>query len=141
MVQEVLAHPRLRFLARYGISGATGAFIQLSMDVLIVEVLDLHYQVAVVVGFLTALAIVFLLQKHWTFREPSKEHAPKQFSLYTMVALGSLAANAGFMHFFIEFLGLYYLFAHIVTIAIVMGSSFLVNNFVTFRDSRERFGS
>ena len=141
MVSLLISRQRLWFLLRYALSGGTGAIIQLLVDVLAVEVLGLHYQWGVVSGFLLALVVVFSLQKYWTFKEYTRKHIPRQFSLYTLTAVGSLIANSVFMHVFVEYVGFYYLLAHTLTIGIVAVGSFLVNNYVIFHGSRESIGS
>lgn len=138
MISLPISRQRLSFLFRYAISGGVGALIQLFADMVAVEILGLHYQWGVIAGFLVALAVVFTMQKYWTFRDRSNGTAPVQFVVYTAIALGSLVANAGLMYLFVEHLSVQYLLAHALTIFIVMLSSFLLNNFVTFKNSPER---
>lgn len=129
---------KIRFLIRYGISGATGAFIQITTDMLAVDVFGAHYQVGVVVGFCIAVTVSFLLQKYWTFRDGGREHLEIQLISYVLIAIGSLVANVLLMYVFVEQFELFYLVAQILTIGIVVGLSFLLNNFITFRHSTER---
>ena|SRR3989344_5679501 len=129
---------RVKFLLRYIISGGIGALIQLSTDVIMVEFFNKNYRYGVVIGFFIALCITFLLQKYWTFREQSRTKIKLQFAYYTAIALLSLAGNLSLTTFFVERMSLHYLFAHIVTIGIVVGGSFLLNNFLTFRQVKDR---
>ncbi len=136
LIRRIIA--RIPFLFRYGVSGGTGAVIQLGADAIAVELLGLWYMYGVVVGFLIALAVTFLMQKYWTFREHSREHARRQFVLYTTMALCMLGANIVFMYIFVELFHVWYLFAQIMTVVLVAGSSFLFHNFVTFAHAKER---
>lgn len=128
---------RIKFLMRYGVAGALGGLSQLGMVYLLVELFHLWYMIGVVLGFFVALAVSFTLQKYWTFREPSTEHAKRQFVWYTLIALGSLGGNIVLMYMFVERVGMWYLLAQAFTIAIVAGSGFLLNNYITFKHSAE----
>ncbi len=128
-------HPRIKFLLRYGISGVMGGVTQLVAVYVAVEIFHVWYMDGVVIGFIFALTVSFVLQKFWTFREPSKERAKGQFAWYSLVALGVLWGNIFFMHLFVERFGIWYLWAQALTIFIVALGSFLLNNFITFRHS------
>ena len=83
------------FLTRYGIVGATGGLIQISVLYFWVNVLRLEaqYLIGAVLGFCAALLVTFTLQKYWTFRDHVHTEVRQQFITYTTVALSSLGLN------------------------------------------------
>lgn len=130
---------RYGMLVRYGISGATGAVIQIATLAFWVEVVHAgnedEYQGGIVVGFLIALAVTFLLQKYWTFKDASSERVKRQFVLYTIFALGNLAGNSGLMYVLVDVFGFWYLGANVFTVGCVAVLSFLANRYLTFRSA------
>lgn len=132
---------RYGMLIRYGISGASGAVIQIATLAFWVEVVhdgnEGEYQVGIVVGFLLALAVTFLLQKYWTFQDRSRARARRQFAFYTFFALGNLAGNSGLMYVLVDQYGFWYLGSNIVTVGFMAILSFMANRFLTFRAALE----
>lgn len=134
---------RIWFLARYGVSGAFGAFVQTFSLYIWVSVLGIteHYLVGAALGLIIALIVTFLLQKYWTFRERTHHRVHKQFGMYTVVALINLGVNLGLLHLskvIVEGLGhnffhIWYLVAQVIIVTFVSLMSFLLNYFFTFR--------
>jgi dolichol-phosphate mannosyltransferase len=58
-----LPHQFVRFAA----VGASGYVVNLAVFAFALHVLDVHYQLAAVLGFLVAVTSNFLLNRHWTF--------------------------------------------------------------------------
>lgn len=128
-----------QMLLRYGITGVTGGVIQTLTLAWWVEIVSDHdqtrYRPGVILGFCTALIVTFLMQKYWTFRDRSHARATRQFILYGVIALASLFGNAWLMYLFVEGVGMWYIAAQLLTIAIVSGLSFILNYLLTFRTS------
>ncbi len=140
---------RFSLIVRYGVSGVVGAVVQISSLYFWVSVLGLrtHYLWGVVVAFCLAVVVAFLLQKYWTFADRVHHHMlPRQFVIYALTALGSLACNTLFMHITkvvlesrqIDFFDTWYLVAQAVIIFIAAIFSFLVNYFITFKKGKTR---
>ncbi len=126
----------LYFVSRYVTAGVIGGLIQISVDYLFVDVFNRWYMEGVVVGFLFALVVVFLLHKYWTFKESVSRNIPKQFVFYTAISLFSLLGNVYFMYLFTSVLGVWYIWSQVLTIGIVSGISFIFNTYVTFNMRR-----
>ncbi len=118
---------------RYIVSGGLGGLIQLAVDYLFVDVLGRWYMEGVIVGFLTALIVVFLLHKYWTFKDYDLKGSVRQFGIYSTVSVCALFGNVFFMALFVSVLNIWYIWAQLATICIVSGASFFVNTFVTFK--------
>lgn len=133
------------FLVRYGIVGATGGLIQISVLYFWVDVLRLEaqYLIGAVLGFCAALLVTFTLQKYWTFRDHTHTEVQRQFTTYTFIALSSLGLNILLLHsskivlehFGLDFFQVWYLVAQISIVVLLAGISFLANYFLTFRVS------
>ncbi len=134
LLEKAQSH-RLFLVFKYGISGCVGAAIQLVTDYVFVEYLHLSYLLGTAVGFVIAVVVTFILQKYWTFGDSEHGRAPRQFFLYGLVAFGSLALNVVLMHFFVEWMSVWYMLAQMYTIVIVTGASFVCNNLLTFKES------
>jgi putative flippase GtrA len=135
--------PKTLLILRYGITGVFGACVQVVVLWIGVSVLGYkdQYLIVVAVGFLTALAITFPLQKYWTFQDGTYDRATRQLFWYTAIALCSLGANTFLLTFarrVIEsyhgdFFRLWYLIAEMVILVFVAGMSFVFNRAFTFR--------
>jgi len=129
-------------VVRYAVVGGLGVMIQTATLYIWVSVLHLEniYLVGILIGFCIALALTFVLQKWWTFSDHSLSHAKRQFVLYTVIALISVALNAILLHFTksifdsmqLDFFDRRYLAAETVIALFVAFLSFLANRLITF---------
>lgn len=135
---------RYALLIRYGISGGTGAVIQTLLLYVWISILGLtaYYIWGVVISFICAASVSFILQKFWTFAGREHHHRTQlQLMLYMIVGACGLVLNTllAFMSKeLFEWLGLnyfhvWYLVTQIVIILIVAATNFTANYFVTFR--------
>ncbi len=126
-------------LVRYGVSGITGATIQVAFLAFWVEVLyrgdHAYYRKGVVIGFCLAVVATFLLQKFWTFRDASKERARRQFVLYGIFALLNFLGTTGAMYILVDRLHIWYLAANVGTVGTLAIMNFLANRYLTFRSA------
>ncbi len=138
---------KLFFLLRYGVSGVVGGAIQVFFLYLWVSVFGLQgsYLVGLVLGFIFALIVNFLLQKYWTFRDRAAHRIPHQLLLYSAVALSGLALNAVLLagaKKFLEIFGLsffhgWYLLAQGIIFVIVSFFNLTMNFLFTFKHARK----
>jgi putative flippase GtrA len=130
-------------LLRYGVAGAFGAFVQTFTLYLWVTVFGLQetYLFGALLGFCLALAITFLLQKHWTFRDHTKYRTERQLMWYAGVAVINAFINIALLaltkHLVstlgIDFFAGWYLLAQLTIVGFASGVSFLLNYNLTFR--------
>lgn len=121
---------------KYAISGATAGLAQVATLYVLVEMFYVWYMYAVVAGFCAALVVGFLFQKFWTFSDKNFSTMHIQWFWYFMIALGSLSLNLVLMHFFVEVVKIWYLFAQVLTIGFVAILSFLLNKNITFKNNK-----
>lgn len=131
------------FLMRYGITGGTGAVIQVAGLYLWVSVLHLREQYlwGVVLAYTVAVVVTFLMQKYWTFRDYIHSLFAKQMLWYIAISLGNLGLNALILHAGkvafeaagIDYFSGWYLLVQVGAIGTVAVVSFLSNRYITFR--------
>jgi putative flippase GtrA len=97
----------------------------------LIELLQMHYLIASVVGFSTAIAVNFPLQYFWTFNAVLS-HA-EAFIKYLTVTLVMLLFNLMILSGLLMLTVLTPLFAQITTIAVAFVVNFSINSLFTFR--------
>ena len=137
---------RIHFLARYGISGATGGIIKTLGLYVWVSVLgfEAEYLWGVVIAYCVALAVTFLMQKYWTFRDRSHAMLGHQVVFYTLVSLVNLGINALLLHLGkvslesagMDFFRGWYLLVQVLAVLISAMVAFFANYYITFREVR-----
>jgi dolichol-phosphate mannosyltransferase len=92
-VRHGLRHPANWFqLVRFSIVGGSGYVVNLSVYVVLVTVLGVHYLPAAVLAFCVAVTNNFLLNRHWTFKA-SHGRATFQAPRFLVVSLIALVFN------------------------------------------------
>jgi putative flippase GtrA len=92
----LLAHRTFRQLVKFGLVGATGFIINVSVFAFCLRVLDVHYRLAYVFAFCVAVTNNFFWNRVWTFRhQKDGSHVAMQGARFFAVSL--LAAIAGFV--------------------------------------------
>ena len=77
-------HERLGELARYGLTGALCALLNVVIALFLTEYVGLHYLVSLALCSGIVIIVGFFLNRSWTFRE-SGETVAAQFCRYTLV--------------------------------------------------------
>lgn len=137
---------RIFFLTRYIISGLVGAAVQMLFLFVWVTLLGFEktYLLGLVLGFVAAYIVSFMLQKYWAFHDYELHRLSRQLFLYAVVAVSGLALNtillAGtkrvFEWFSIDFFHGWYLLVQASIILLVAAFNFCMNFIFTFRHAR-----
>lgn len=130
---EVLLGARAYHLVRYLISGGTAAVSNLGFLFLLVHFVHMHYLYASVIAFIMSIAVSFTMQKFWTFQDMPLHDVHVQFSRYLVVLLVNLTLNTLLMYFFVEKIGLWYLYAQILATAVVAIVGYFGYKYFVFR--------
>lgn len=118
--------PRIPRLVRYFISGGTGAVVNIGTLFLLTHFGGVWYVTSATLAFLTAFLVSFTLQRTWTFELRGTGQLARHTSLYFIVALFNTALNALFVYGLVEYLGVWYLLAQLISgIILAIGSFFL----------------
>ncbi|BDZ62017.1 hypothetical protein Lsed01_00655 [Demequina sediminis] len=114
----------------YGWTAAVGLIVDFCTLALLADVFSVHYLMASTSGFLSGLAVVFVLSERFVFRDPRVAHPWVRFSLFGVIgAIGLLLLN-GQMWVFVEKLGWYYLVAKAVATVTVFAWNFLARRWM-----------
>lgn len=84
-------------------------------------------------AFILSFVVSFTLQKFWTFRNYSQKKIPIQFVLYITNAFIGLNLNGIMMHYSVNKMHVWYLFAQILVNIIIGVYNFFIYKFIVFR--------
>jgi dolichol-phosphate mannosyltransferase len=129
----LLAHRTFRQLVKFGLVGASGFIINVSVFAFCLRVLDVHYRLAYVFAFCVAVTNNFFWNRVWTFRhQKDATHVAMQGARFFAVSL--LAAVAGFvlLEAFVR-AGFPKIPGEMLAVTLVVPISFLGNKHWSFR--------
>ena len=129
----LLAHRTFRQLVKFGLVGASGFIINVSVFAFCLRVLDVHYRLAYVFAFCVAVTNNFFWNRVWTFRhQKDGTHVAMQGARFFAVSL--LAAVAGFvlLEAFVR-AGFPKIPGEMLAVTLVVPISFLGNKHWSFR--------
>jgi len=113
----------LRFL----VSGGLAAAVNVASLYIFTEYLAVWYIYSSVFAFFIAFAVNFCLQKYWVFESPEYHKIPRQLPLHLGAALfNNLLLNTAILFCLVEYAHLWYIFAQILTSAVIAVESFVV---------------
>jgi putative flippase GtrA len=131
--QRLLGHRTLRQLVKFGLVGATGFIINVSVFVFCLRVLDLHYRSAYVIAFCVAVTNNFFWNRVWTFRhQRDGNHVALQGARFFAVSLVAAAGGFVLLELFVRS-GVPKVPAEMLAVALVVPVSFLGNKHWSFR--------
>lgn len=130
---EALLGARLFKIVRYLISGGTAAAANLLALFLLVHFGRMHYLYASVLAFALSIGVSFTMQKFWTFRDTPLHDMHMQFARYLVIIGFNLFLNTALVYLFVEKAGMWYMFAQILTTAIIAALGYFGYRHVVFR--------
>jgi len=122
---------RFKPFVRYGIVGVIGTIIDVVSLYVLVEFFKLPLLVATTVSFLLAVSNNFILNKIWTFKNNSSNYR-KLFIKFLLVSIVGLLITNLSMLGQVLVLGIWYIYAKLITSALVLAWNFLGNKYWTF---------
>ena len=123
-------------LLRYITSGGTAAFINIFLLYLLTEFFKFWYLLSTVASFIVAFIFSFILQKFWTFTDNSKARTHKQLAIYLIVAVTNLLINTSIIYLLVEYVGVWYIWAQIMSGATIALYSFFIYKLIFYETSR-----
>ena len=115
---------------RYLIAGGSAASLQLLLVIGLVEVFDAVPLIATSVGFVVGGLINYVLQYYWTFEADGPHHL--MLTRYALVTAGTLLINDAVFWLLTEKLGVFYIFAQVSAIGLMVIVNYLINKHYTF---------
>jgi len=128
---------RYKQFIKYCIVGLTGAFVDIGSLYVFVDKIKIPLLVATTMSFILAVINNFFLNKFWTFNEKSKKYGNQMLKFFIVSCVGLLITNL-LMFLQVELLDLWYIFAKIITVLIVLVWNFLGNKYWTFGKIKQK---
>jgi putative flippase GtrA len=129
----LLRHHTVRQLVKFGLVGATGFVINVSVFAFSLRVLDVHYRLAYVFAFCVAVTSNFVWNRVWTFRhEKDDSHVALQASRFFAVSLLAAVGGLVLLEAFVRS-GMPKIPGEMLAVLLVVPISFLGNKHWSFR--------
>jgi putative flippase GtrA len=119
-------------LVQFGLVGASGYAINLTVFALLVEAGGIHHAAGAVAAFCVAVSNNFHWNRVWTFRA-GEGHAGFQAARFLAVSLAALGLNLAVLQLLVDPGGLDELAAQAIAVATAMPFNFLGNKLWTFQ--------
>lgn len=118
-------------LFKFGVVGASGYAINLTVFAILTQPLDAHHAPAAVVAFCVAVSNNFFWNRTWTFRA-TDGHPGFQAARFFTVAVLALGLNLAVLELLVSVAGLRELPAQAIAVAVAMPVNFIGNKLWTF---------
>lgn len=126
-----LNHPEVKLFSGYVIFAGIATFVDLGLLYILTTFIGFHYLISGVVSYTCGMITNYSLNKTFNFKNKSKKIA-QQFGLFAFVALIGLGLNQLILWLLVEFVDLFYMYAKLISIVIVMLWSFYGHKKLTF---------
>jgi putative flippase GtrA len=123
-------------LFSYGIIGLIGTLIHFSVLVFLVELFHFEPVLSSSIGFIVTVIVSFYLNRRFTFRIKTSK-TTVTFIKYTLVSCSGFILNSVIMYFSVHMLSLHYSIGQAIVVVVLPISNILLNNYWTFRESKE----
>jgi putative flippase GtrA len=124
---------RHKSVVKFIFAGSSAAAVDLVFLYLFYGLFKWGLVLSTSLAFILSFVVSFTLQKFWTFRNYSQKKIPVQFVLYIANAVIGLNLNGIMMHYSVNKLQFWYLFAQILVNVIIGFYNFFIYKFIVFR--------
>ena len=132
MLKDQKKSLRQQFLS-FGIIGVLSGFIDYAIMVILHEIFELEPVTAATFGYIAGSINSYIYNKNITFNR--NNNCESYLYKFIAIALFSLILNVFFMQIMVNKIGIYYIFAKIITILVVFFINFFAHKYWTFRDT------
>jgi putative flippase GtrA len=130
-MQRLISFIQENRIFRFLISGGTAVLANVSCLLLLTEYFHVYYLYSSIASFFVGFLVTFFLQKFWTFRNADVSKTGKQMTITLIVAGVNLFINTFFVYVFVEWVGVWYMLAQILSsLLISIETYFLYKNFI-----------
>jgi len=119
---------------KFALVGSSAAMIDLGSLAIFVELFGVDPRVAVIPSTLLAVTYVFLLNKHFTFKNKERQYLRQALKFAVVYGLAVILNLALFRLFF--WLGIYYLLSKMLAIGILAAWNYSLSHFFVFAKRR-----
>ncbi|MBQ9365532.1 MAG: GtrA family protein [Schwartzia sp.] len=92
----------------------------------------MHYLLASAVAFIIAVIVNYVLCRCWVFRG-AKNQSKKSFAIFVGSSVAGLGINQICMYAMVDIVGMWYMFAKVVSAAVVMVWNFIAKKYALTR--------
>ena len=126
-----LNQPEIKLFSGYVIFAGVATIVDIGLLYFLTAFIGFHYLISGAVSYTCGMITNYFLHKIFNFKNKSKKIA-QQFGLFAFVALIGLALNQLILWLLVEFVDLFYMYAKLISIVIVMLWSFYGHKKLTF---------
>jgi dolichol-phosphate mannosyltransferase len=129
----LLGHRTFRQLVKFGLVGASGFIVNVSVFAFCLRELDVHYRLAYVFAFCVAVTNNFFWNRHWTFRqERDGSHVAMQGARFFAVSLVAAILGLVLLEIFVRS-GVPKIPGEMLAVGLVVPVGFVGNKLWSFR--------
>lgn len=115
----------------YFVIGLIATAIDWTLFWFAINKIHLHYEIALIFGFVTAGIFHFTTNKTITFKCQSKQ-LRSQYSVYTLVTLATLVISMGIIALMINIFMINKMLSRVLTTGLLLIPNFLLHKYITF---------
>ncbi len=134
MVYIGLMLSRYLQIVRFLISGGSATAVIIALLYVLTDILHIWYLASFVIAFLFGVAVSFILQKFWTFKDKRNTVWIKQASLYLGIQLWDLVLNTVLLYILVERFHMWYLGAQIILSFCIAIQNFALYRILVFKE-------
>ncbi len=116
-----------KLVVKYFIVGVLTSLIDLFLLFILTEYYGLWYLTSAALALAISFSAAFVFQKYWTFGDYSNHNIDGQFFSYLFIILLSFGLTLGILSLFVEFAGINYILAQLISLCITGVISFVMS--------------
>lgn len=121
----------IQFL-RYIFFAGFATIVDLALLLVLTEYIGVWYFFSAIISYLAGMVVNYTVNKYLNFHNHSRKIV-WQFGLFVIVASIGLALNQAILYGLVEYVGLWYLYAKLIAVCLVVFWSFNAHRLATFR--------
>lgn len=126
---------KYKTVVKFVFAGATATATHFFILFALTDIFHLWYIISTTFGYIGGFFVSFTLQKFWTFRDRSRRWRRQMF-LYFLVSLTGLGINTAMMYILVDYFGLWYILAQLITVSFIAVGNFIVYRLIIFKKSK-----
>jgi len=118
-------------LVRYGAVGASNTLIGFGVYAICLDLLDIHYEISLLIAYVIGAVNGYLLNRYWTFSGHDADHSTSGWR-YAAVQVAAFLTNLVLLHVAVAWLSVEKNIAQAVIVPIVFALTFIPNRLWSF---------
>ena len=117
---------------RYIVAGSIAFLVDMSLLVLLTEVMELHYLFSAAIAFSAGLLTAYLFSILWIFSKRKLENRWIELFIFAVIGIIGIGLNEFFIWFFTEQIQFHYAFSKIISTALIVPYNFFAKKYTLF---------